>query len=386
MLAGALADSDVFQVGYPLALLVVSTAISAVLAAWRARNAPHPPQGTMLSVTQVVQIHHHHYGGRGSARRTRERVGSWMDGREPAEIAVAVLAVLFGVAVAIWLVARGFAEARDELVFALKTVAALNFGTALGAYLALRRYTWFDSSWRWPVAACALIALIGGVDVYLLLHPTLATGEYDAVFESVLREGSPVKGAVSDVDANVFLAIQGIASLLSLALLATSLVLVVGVRAAIEESVGLRLGFLRRAARKRVGFVDKRSVSVVLVLLAVLSATLCAGWGYNLLKSLLGKADRDAPTVSSLSARAGIKKLSVGMVVYEPVRVTVTVTRPDGRRGGRSTVELRPSAPRLLVYGRADRKRLRGGRYTVSVVIRDEAGNATRRIRYVRIR
>jgi MFS family permease len=384
MLAGALADSDVFQVTYPLLLIPVATVFAALYADWRAKHAPLPPSGTTMSVTQVLQIHHHHHARRTVAPKRKAKRASRTWTQE--EIVVVGIGVLVAVAVLSFLIARGFAEARDELLFGLLTLASINFGTALGAFVALRRYAWFDRSWRWPAAACAFVAVVGGIDVYLLLHPAFATGDYEQVFRSYLHERSIFEGAFSDVDANAFLAFQGLASLLALLVLGVSLILVVGVWAAIEESVGLRPSFPRRAARWLVShYADKRWASAMLMLLVVFSATLCAGWYYNGFKAIQARWDHDGPAVSSLGARAGSKKVRVRMTISEPVRVDVTVKRGAARSGGRATFELRPGSHHVSLYGRADRGIMRRGRYTVVIVIRDEAGNATPHRRFLRI-
>lgn len=385
MVTAALGDSDVFQVGYPLLLIPVSTVIAALYADWRARKAPRPPTSGGMSVTQVLQIHQHHHQ-HGIARPTstpRSDRGSWLNGLEPWQVG---LVILVGFAVVLWLIALGFVEVRDELVLVLLTMASINFGTALGAWLALRRYAWFDRSWRWPVAACAIVGVIGGLDVYVLLHPTFATGNYEQVFRSFLRGRPILVGAFGDIDANAFLALQGIAAVLTLLVLLVSLILVVGVWAAIEESVGLRPGCLRRGARWLVHrYADKRRTSTSLIVLTVFSATVCAGWYYNGFTLLLRTWDHDGPTVSSLRARAGAKKLSVTMSVHEPVRVVVSAKHGDARFRRRAMFELRPGLHRLRIYGRADRKPLRRGRYTISILLRDEAGNVTRRERFLRV-
>ncbi len=366
--------------------MVVSTAFAAFYADWRAKKAPRPPLGgTTMSITQVLELHHHH-GPRRSSTATRassRKRKSWLE-QEPVG---AGLIILCSVAVGAYLIARGFAAARDELMFTLLTLASINFGTALGAFGALRKHEWFDRSWRWPVAACAVVGVIGGLDAYLLLHPSFATGNYEEVFRSFLRERPVFEGAFADVDANAFVAFQGIAALLALMLLVLSLILVVGVWAAVEESVGLRPAWPRRAVRGLVPRrADRTGASVALILLAVLSATACAGLYYNLFKRIPGLFGDDGPTVASVGARPGTKKISVRLTVHEPVRLRVTVRRADGHSAGRATFELRPGSRRVSLYARPDRKRMRRGRYTVSIVVRNEAGDVTRRTRFVRVR
>jgi hypothetical protein len=380
MIAGVLADSDAFQIGYPLALVPISAVISALYAERRAQRAPQPPAGgSPMSVTQVLHVHYHAERTRSAPSRAAR--SSWMDD-EPLGAAVLLL-VLF--AVALFVIARGYAEIRDGLLFALLTLASINFGTALGAIVAIRTHAWLDRSWRWPATACVLVAVIAGVDVYLLLHPAFGVGDYDEVFRSFLRDRSIFEGAFADVDASAFVAFQGIAALLVVAVLTLSLMLVAGLWAAVEESVGLRPGLLPRVAR-RLRYADRRWASAALVVFAVFSATMCAGWYYELFKKLQARWDDNPPTVSSLRARTSGSKVTVTMTVREPVRVVVTVRRGTARSGSRAEFELRPGGRRLSLYARTDRGRLRPGRYRVSLVIRDEAGNATRRQRLLRVR
>lgn len=340
----------------------------------------------MVQAFHVHHHHHHHHGGR-SGRGSPPAKPSRLDELTGAELIGLAVAFAIAAIVLAFFVARAYVEVRQYLVSALLTLASLSAGTAVGAFLALKRYDWFDRSWRWPVTATALVAIIGFADAHLSLHPSFLTGDYGMVVASVAKQGWDPAEAFVDVDANVFLLYQAIAAVLALIVIVSSLILVLGLWTAIEEGVGLRAGLLRRGARHLVQRgTDGRGWSIALVALALFSAATSAGWTYNGLKSLSAIDDDSGPTVSRLSAETGRKKFSLRLTVEEPVRVLVRVSHGSRVAFSAGRFELRSGSHRRLVYGRADHGLLRAGRYRIFVVIRDEAGNATRRERVLRVR
>jgi|SRR5215216_211651 len=386
MFASALVDRP----GWQLLLVLVGAVASGVFAyhytAWRARSGSERGSGLSAKVTKGnvgidqsrTEVHqsqtvdrsvHRTYitvnpaprtGGGSSQAPKSSAFADWLD--EAGIGGIVLLGFLAWAAAAV--VANAYVDVRSQLLLALFVAGSVTTGLTFGAWLGVRRYRRFDTSWRAPLRAAAVICAATFADMWLLTHPLLRTGTLQEVMQPFLHNrGGILDAASKDDDATQFLALQGVG--------AAGAVLACGAALVYITILWVRVDRQLHGRRPRLARVDAGGALMSVAVLSVLCALLTSGLVHRLIggSTALGPPELQRVTFTHGRLQAGAS---------EPGRLEVVVLRRrhgkvDTSTAARVIRECRPGR-RCAVKLRPALANLPHGNYELQVRAVDEGG------------
>lgn len=292
------------------------------------------------------------------------------------------IAGLVVVAVIAWLlqavVANMFVDARGPLLFALFVAGSVTLGLAVGAWLGIRRHLELEKSWRWPLLCGAVVCGLTYVDMWLLTHPTLATGTLDEIIRPFAsNQGHVIELARRDSDATAFLAFQGLGAVGALIACVSTLFLLGVLWANVEAQLRVTPALPVRLTRRLFGGLPVGRLLAAVLLLAVFSSAFASGAVHR----LAGHASLSAePELRNVRIAADARSILVRAASTEPAVLRADVYRlaKNGKRrdmtGGDSN-DCRPGRRCMLAFpAQRDGTTLSAGLYEVRVRATNERG------------